>query len=84
MEEECEVWSMEEECLVRDIRNNIQEVKLVFLNLKDVHCGEPKPIMEKNAYSNLKHITWKLKQEHEVCKKRIKKWFDFDNMWKCE
>jgi hypothetical protein len=57
MEEECEVWSMEEECLVRDIRNNIQEVKLVFLNLKDVHCGEPKPIMEKNAYSNLKHIT---------------------------
>jgi hypothetical protein len=40
MEEECGVWSMEEERLVRDVRNNIQEVKLVFLNLKDVHCGE--------------------------------------------
>jgi hypothetical protein len=40
MEKECGMWSMEEKCLVRYIRNNIQEVKLVFLNLKDVHCGE--------------------------------------------
>jgi hypothetical protein len=40
MEEECGMWSMEEECLVKDIINNIQEVKMVFLNLKDVHCGK--------------------------------------------